>query len=81
MNFLLFKQQVISCMVFQPVDHAEFYQMLNDLYIFYKEQKNFCDVPEWCEDFFQDVNFETHTYMLKSKAILIRNQKSKKSKK
>jgi hypothetical protein len=69
MNFLLFKQQVINCMVFQPVDHAEFYQMLNDWYAFFKEQKNFCDVPEWCEDFFQDVDFKTHTYMLKSKAI------------
>jgi len=77
-NFNNFKDRLIECMVFQPIEHSEFYEMLNDWYVYFKETAmGDKTVENWCEFWFEDITFSTHTYMLKSKAVLNRDNKRK----
>jgi len=80
-NFNDFKKRLIECMVFQPIRHSEFYEMLNDWYKHFKETSmNNKTVENWCEFWFEEITFDTHTFMLKSKAIERRNKRTFKNK-
>ena len=75
-SFEGFKDTVIRLMVFKPVSHKDFHESVNYWYIEFKEGIEVYDtIEEFCEEHFQDVSFDTHTYMLKSKAIKLRDEK------
>ena len=72
MNYKQFKKEWADAMVYKILDKEWHEEMLNDAYTTYKESCEYhagLSVLEWCEIQYQDVTLDTHSFMIKSKAL------------
>ena len=73
MDFNQFCKEWKDCMVYKISSDFDLIESLNEWYIEFKNCNSKLlkpySVKEWCEFWFEDVDLDSHYYMLKNKAL------------